>query len=113
MHYRGGAVSGDRHFGAHATANVQTHRQTLMPNEYLCAAGGRFGNLCDNLWFTTNLGNTYQFGGSGGSPVTFDTTYAKQPLILALGAGMGGHVHHIKCFFMDLAKVDPEAAFTH
>ena len=68
-------------------------------------AGGRFGALCDQLWFVTNQGRKLTFGGSGGSDVTFETSSAHKPLILALGAGLGGHVHHVKCYYMDLADV--------
>ena len=37
--------------------------------------------------------------------MTFETSSAHKPLILALGAGLGGHVHHVKCYYMDLADV--------
>ena len=30
--------------------------------------------------------------------------WAKKPYIVAIGAGMGGHMHHFKCFFIDLSK---------
>ena len=110
FYYHGGYQSNKRHYGAHAHAGVRCDRVSLEPDEYLTGAGGRFGDLCDQLWFKTSHGRDLVFGGSGGSSKTFDTGAAQKPLILALGAGMGGHVHHIKCFFLDLAKVKPAEA---
>lgn len=38
----------------------------------------------------------------GGGPVSFNLEEnAERPQLLAFGAGVGGHIHHLKCFYVD------------
>ena len=61
------------HFGSHAHQGVQLKRVDLAQGELLVGAGGRFGDLCDQLWFVTSQGRKLTFGGPGGQEVTYDT----------------------------------------
>ena len=93
-----------KHFGGHAHGNVRTDSTKLAAGEYLTSAGGRFGNICDQLWFRTSQGREFYLGGQGGSSYSYDTSSAHKPYIIAFGVGMGGHVHHAKCFYIDLDR---------
>ena len=96
--------------------NVNVERFELEQGEYLVKVGGRFGDICDALIFTTSEGRNFTAGGYGGEELTCETNVmessedddemkpAEKPYILALGAGLGGHIHHVKCAFLDLAK---------
>lgn len=92
-----------RHYGWDAHPGVHCEQAVLEPGEYVCEAGGRFGEVCHQLWFKCNTGRVIKFGSDEmGKLQTFDTTKAEKPLIVALGVGMGGQVHHVKVFYLDL-----------
>ena len=76
----------------------------MQPGEYITSVGGRLGNICDQLNFRTSAGRTLTGGGNGGSQLNCDSGRATKPYVLAVGAGFGGHVHHLKCFYLDLAQ---------
>ena len=106
-------VDVDRH---RASYNRRYERFELEHDEYLVKVGGRFGDICDALSFTTSQGRTFTAGGYGGDSMTCETNVmdssdedgemkpAEKPYIVALGAGLGGHLHHVKCAYIDLAK---------
>ena len=76
----------------------------MQPGEYITLVGGKLGNICDQLNFRTSTGRVFAGGGQGGSQMNCDTGRATQPYVLAVEAGFGGHVHHLKCFYLDLAQ---------
>ena len=67
-----------RHYGWNAHPGVKCERVQLEPDEYICAAGGRFGKVCHRLWFQTDSGRGISFGASDengeGEERTFDTS---------------------------------------
>ena len=98
----------DLHFGTHArefaNEQVRSERIELQKGEYLTGMGTRCGAICDSLWFNTSQGRLIRFGGDGGTDAECSTQEASKPYVLAIGAGVGGHIHHIKCFYLDLAE---------
>ena len=110
-----GNVQVGHHIGVMVHPEVRCERFELNQGEYLVRVGGQFGDICDGLSFVTSQDRTFKVGGSGGSALTCDTKVmdcngaacemkaAVKPYILAIGVGMGGHVHHMKCSFIDLA----------
>ena len=91
------------HIGVHIHQEVRCERFNLEQGEYIVQMGGRLGDICDQISFTTSKGRTLAAGGQGGQPVTVSTAGATKPYIVAMGAGMGGHIHHFKCQYIDLA----------
>ena len=96
-----------RHYGTNAYPGVRCDKVELELSEYICAAGGRVGNVCHQLWFKTNSGRLISLGGvdgvqDDGDKKTYDTSKAEKPLIVALGAGIGGKLHHAKVYYLDL-----------
>ena len=85
------------HIGVHIHADVRCDRFDLTPGEYLVEIGGRLGDICDQINFKTSTGRTFIGGGAGGQPVTCDTSGSTKPCIIAMGAGMGGHIHNFRC----------------
>ena len=82
---------------------MRCERFDLQPGEYLVGLGGRLGDICDQINFTTSTGRTFIAGGSGGNPMACQTPGAVKPYIVAIGAGLGGHVHNFRCYYIDLA----------
>ena len=57
------------------------------------------GGIVDNISFTTNKGRKFGKGGGGGgrSGIGFDN---ENPRVIALGCGLGGHLHNLKCYYI-------------
>ena len=101
--YHGGVRVGT-HIGSHAHRRVKCMKHKLDPGEYIVGVGGRFGDYCDQMNFTLSSGRVIKGGGMGGGPVQADTSQAQKPYVLAIGVGLGGHIHHFFCHYIDLAK---------
>ena len=54
------------HIGGHVHADVRCERFELESDEYLVGVGGRCGDICDQLNFTTSKGRKILAGGKGG-----------------------------------------------
>ena len=61
-------------------------------------------NQVCKLWFETSLRRFFSFGGNKGKDAECSTQGARKPYLLAIGAGMGAHLHHIKFLYLDLAE---------
>lgn len=77
-------------------------------DEYMVEVGGRFGHWCDNIWLKTSEGRFHEFGGTGGGHVEFSIDDVDKPHILSVGAGVGGHLHHLKVVYVDHEKYETE-----
>ena len=76
----------------------------------MTGVGGRFGDWCDRIDFKTSKGRILSGGGGGGKEFkcSFPRQH-KQPYILAIDVGMGGHIHNVSAFYLDLSE-KPELA---
>ena len=90
------------HIGNYVHPEVRCDRHTLAAGEYITAVGGRLGDICDQLNFTTSTDRVIKGGGEGGQPQTANTEGASRPYVVAIGAGFGGHVHHFRSYYIDL-----------
>jgi len=70
----------------------------LEDNEYITEVFGRNGDIFDHIGFKTNMGRSWEFGGSGGNPFCLKAPYGKH--FSGLRGGLGGHVHNIN-FYVD------------
>ena len=84
---------------------MKPHWTYLANGEYITQVGGRFGHWTDKLVFKTSTGRLIQGGGSGGNEKPFLPAGVEKPCIVAFEGGYGGHLHNIKAFYVDLAKV--------
>ena len=66
--------------------------------------GSRADYKVRRLWFETSLRRFFSFGGNKGKDAECSTQGASKHYLLAIGAGMGGHLHHIKFLYLDLAE---------
>ena len=100
--YRGNIQTG-HHIGSHLHPDVRCERFVLEQGEYLTGVGGRLGDICDQINFTTSTNRTFTSGGSGGNPASCVIPEGvSKPYILSIGVGLGGHIHHFKCAFINL-----------
>jgi hypothetical protein len=79
--------------------NHQTINQSisLAGGKYITGISGRNGDVVDNLTITLNDGTSYSFGGSGGN--AFGNIVPAGKKVVALGGGLGGHLHNIYCYY--------------
>ena len=61
------------------------------------------GDVVDRIEFTTNFGRNFKAGGSGGEArhLRFDAPNVR---VIALGGGMGGHMHNVKAHYIILGN---------
>ena len=68
-------------------------------------------NFVNGLQFKTSLGRHFNFGGDAGIDTGSLTKEATSPVLVAIGAGMGACMHHLKCFYLDLADLQDVAEY--
>ena len=56
------------------------------------------------LWFETSLRRFFSIGNKKVKGVECSTQGASKHYLLAIGAGMGDYLHHIKFLYLDLAE---------
>ena len=54
----------------------------------------------DRVEFITNKGRDFGAGGSGGGK-NVARMDAKKPRVVAIGGGLGGHMHHFRAYYID------------
>ncbi|CAI2375200.1 unnamed protein product [Moneuplotes crassus] len=75
-----------------------TVNQTIALGGYhVTGISGRHGDVMDNLTITLSNGMSYNFGGTGGDP--FENIVPAGKKVVALGGGLGGHMHNIFCYY--------------
>ncbi len=70
----------------------------FQDNEYIKEVTVSSGDLVDRIEFTTNLGRSFKAGGQGGGPRM--AQLAENGKVVAFGGGLGGHLHHLKVFYI-------------
>jgi hypothetical protein len=91
------------------SSEVTCTRVTLEHGEHIVCVGGRSGSIIDHLKIATSRGRTFEFGSSeGGSPWCLMGPEEGFPVLVALFARTGGHVHNFLAFYRRrLAGEDP------
>ena len=82
------------------TGDVKCDTFNFESGEYINAVTVSSGDLVDRIEFQTNLGRSFKAGGNGGGPRM--AQIGENARVVALGAGMGGHIHHFKVFYLSL-----------
>eukprot|EP00347_Sterkiella_histriomuscorum_P020979 403335728 len=88
------------HIGSHLTAEVTCSTFEFEDGEYINNLVVYAGDLVDSIYFETNKNRNFKAGGSGGGPNPARME-GKNPRVVALGAGLGGHVHHFRVYYVD------------
>ena len=82
------------------TGDVKCDSFNFESGEYITAVTVSSGDLVDRIEFETNLGRLFKAGGDGGGPRM--AQIGDNSRVVAFGAGMGGHIHHLKVFYVTL-----------
>ena len=99
--YAGGVQVG-HHLALGIHPEVKCDRIELNEGEYITVVEGRTGDLVDKLGIVTSTGRQFFGGGDGGGPQR-PVIQAVKPYVIALGGGLGGHMHNFRCYYVDLA----------
>ena len=89
-------ISPGAHCGSELTPTWINQSIALPAGTYITGITGRNGDIIDNLTFTLSNGLSYSFGGTGGHP--FGNIVPAGKRVIALGGGLGGHLHNIYCY---------------
>ncbi|CAI2376048.1 unnamed protein product [Moneuplotes crassus] len=78
--------------------NTATVNQSIsLVGKHITGISGRHGDVMDNLTITLSDGTSYSFGGTGG--FAFSNFVPAGKKVVALGGGLGGHLHNIFCYY--------------
>ena len=97
--YAGGVQVG-HHIASMIHPEVRCDRFELHEGEYITAVEGRTGDLVDRLAIETSEGRKFHGGGDGGGPQR-PIIQALKPYVIAIGGGLGGHMHNFMCHYLD------------
>ena len=95
----------DLHYGRYPGLNfdnVRPERIELQKGEYLTGMSGHCSSWVHSLQFKTSKGRLIKFGGDGGYRTGSLIQETENRVIVAIGTGIGGHMHHLKCYYLDL-----------
>jgi len=91
------SISPGAHCGAELNSSAINQSIPLPAGTYISGISGRNGDVIDNLTITLSTGLSYSFGGTGGSAFANIVPAGKR--VVALGGGLGGHLHNIHCYY--------------
>lgn len=89
-------VSPGVHVGNELNSSTINQSIALPVGTYVSGISGRNGNIIDQLKIKLNNGTEYKFGGDGGT--AFGNIVPEGKKVIALGGGLGGHLHNIFCY---------------
>jgi hypothetical protein len=82
------------------SSEITCTRVVLRRGEHIVCVGGRSGDIIDHLKISTSQGRTFEFGFSeGGTPWCLMGPNEGFPVLVALFAGAGGHVHNLLAIY--------------
>lgn len=84
------------HVGSEMSSSTINQSIALPAGTYITEISGRHGDVMDHLTIKLNNGTKYDFGGSGGNK--FGNIVSSGKKVIALGGGLGGHMHNIFCY---------------
>ena len=93
----GQIIDGGAHVGNEMNSNTLNQSISLTGGKYITGISGKNGNVVDSLKIHMSDGTEYNFGGSGGNPFPNIVPHGKR--VVALGGGLGGHLHNIFCYY--------------
>jgi len=93
----GSQVSPGTHVGKEMNSSTINQSIALSDSKYITGISGRNGDIIDQLSIHLSDGTNYNFGGSGGS--SFINIVPAGKKVVALGGGLGGHLHNIFCYY--------------
>lgn len=85
------------HVGKELNHNTINQSISLTGGKYVTGISGRNGDVIDQLTITLSDGTSYNFGGTGGT--AFHNIVPAGKRVIALGGGLGGHLHNIFCYY--------------
>ena len=92
----GHTVSPGTHVGNEMNSHTINQSISLPHGTYVSEISGRHGDVMDQLKIKLSNGTEYKFGGSGGH--AFHNIVPSGKRVIALGGGLGGHMHNIFCY---------------
>lgn len=84
------------HVGNEMTPTTINQSISLV-GKTITGISGRHGDVMDNLTISLSDGTSYSFGGTGGH--AFANIVPTGKSVVALGGGLGGHMHNIFCYY--------------
>lgn len=81
------------HVGKELNPSTVNQSIALTGGKYINGISGRHGDIMDQLTISLSDGTSYSFGGTGG--VAFGNIVPAGKKVVALGGGLGGHLHNI------------------
>ena len=102
VHYQkegGGVIQVGHHIGGHLNGGVRCDSLVFMDGEFITQFGVSSGDLVDRIEVVTNLGRHFKAGGPGGG-FRQAQTESSNPRFIALGGGLGGHMHNLKAYYV-------------
>jgi len=89
-------VSPGVHVGGELNSTTINQSVALPEGTWITEISGRHGDVMDQLVIKLNTGVEYKFGGTGGNKFANIVPSGKR--VIALGGGLGGHLHNIFCY---------------
>ncbi|CDW79416.1 peptide n- [Stylonychia lemnae] len=88
------------HIGNHLTGDVQCSTFDFNEGEYISQFNTMAGDLVDKVKFFTNQGRQFEAGGNGGALNMAQMSAVSNPRVVAVGGGLGGHMHHFRVYYV-------------
>ncbi len=89
------------HIGGHVNGDVQCSTFAFEEGEYINSFSVNSGDLVDKVAFVTNKGREFSAGGNGGGKTVAVMEHATKPRVIAIGGGLGGHMHHLRVHYVE------------
>lgn len=93
----GKSVAPGSHVGSAKNSDTMNQSIKLSDSKYITGISGRAGEVIDGLSIHLSDGTQCNFGGSGGE--NFDNIVPDGKRVVALGGGLGEHLHTIFCYY--------------
>lgn len=90
-------ISPGVHVGKELNSSTVNQSIALTGGKYISGISGRHGDVMDQLHIHLSDGTSYKFGGTGGH--AFSNIVPAGKKVVALGGGLGGHLHNIFCYY--------------
>jgi hypothetical protein len=91
-------ITAGSHVGRELPYGATAQEISFQWGEVITSISGRHGDVIDFMQIQTSSGQTYQFGGSGGSH-QFNIAIPYGKTVMAFYGGLGGHLHNIGCYY--------------
>lgn len=93
----GDSVDPGVHAGNEMNSDTKTDTVSVPDGKHITGISGRSGDVINQLKIQLSDGSEHTFGGSDGSEFNNIVPHGKK--VVALGGGLGGHLHNIFCYY--------------